>query len=105
MAFKRNKVIKEIKSLIEKIEKNGISIKTAYLFGSYARGSFKKWSDIDLLLVSDDFCGIRFYDMERLIPLTHGYNSLIELHPLKSENFCQEDLFVTEIVNTGIKLK
>ncbi|MFH1564109.1 MAG: nucleotidyltransferase domain-containing protein [Nitrospirota bacterium] len=105
MALKQNKVTREIKSLLEKLEKSGIPIKNAYLFGSYAKGNPNKWSDIDLLLVSDNFCGIRFYDIEKLIPLTQGYSNLIELHPLKSEEFNQEDLFIKEIVESGIQIR
>ena len=34
---------------------------TIILFGSYARGDFNLWSDLDLLLVSDYFESIRFF--------------------------------------------
>jgi uncharacterized protein len=102
---KRDKILKEVKSLIDHIEKNGFEIKTAYLFGSYAKGNPREWSDIDVFLVSDNFCGIRFYDVEKLIPLTLGYNNLIELHPYKSDDFNSKDLFIKEIVETGIRIR
>jgi uncharacterized protein len=105
MAVKRDKIIEETKNLIKTLEKKGIPIKTAYLFGSYAKGTAKKWSDIDILLVSDKFKGIRFYDIEKLIPLTKGYNSLIEFHPVKTSDFIPNDLFISEIMETGIRIK
>lgn len=105
MAFKRDKIISEIKSLIEKLDKSGVFIKTAYLFGSYAKGNPKKWSDIDLLLVSDYFCGVRFLDIEKLIPLTRGYNNLFEFHPFKSDEFDTKDLFIKEILETAIRIR
>ncbi|NOZ63905.1 MAG: nucleotidyltransferase domain-containing protein [Caldiserica bacterium] len=105
MVTKRDKIIQELRDLIATLEKEGISIRRAYLFGSYARGNPKKWSDIDLLLVSDNFSGIRFYDIEKLIPLTRKFNKFIELHPLKTEDFNLKDLFIKEITKTGIRIK
>lgn len=34
---------------------SSIHIDKMLLFGSFARGDYKKWSDIDLLIVSNDF--------------------------------------------------
>ena len=39
------------------------------LHGSYARGDFNLWSDIDLIIVSDVFRGIRVLDRYELLPL------------------------------------
>lgn len=107
MAPERNKkkLIQELKKLIKNIGKNGIPVKAAYLFGSYAHGNPKEWSDVDLLIVSNRFSGIRFYDVERLLPLTRGYNNLIELHPLKSSDFKPGNLFIREILTNGIRIK
>jgi len=103
VASKKDKVIREIKTLVKTLGEKGISIKVAYLFGSYARGNPNEWSDIDILLVSDNFCGIRFYDVEKLLPLTRGYNNLIEFHPLKTEDFNTKDLFIKEILDRHFK--
>jgi len=35
---------------------------TVLLYGSYARGDFNVWSDIDLVVVSEAFMGLRFLD-------------------------------------------
>jgi len=37
-----------------------IHIDDAYLYGSYARGDYLKTSDIDLIIVSDDFKDMKF---------------------------------------------
>ncbi len=37
------------------------------LFGSYARGDFNLWSDIDLLIISEAFSGVRFLDRPFLL--------------------------------------
>ena len=55
---------KRVYEVSEKIKralvKRGISVKEIYLFGSYAKGTFLKSSDIDLIVVSDDWKNFPF---------------------------------------------
>ena len=90
MPFRKDEIISEIRNLIKTIEKNGISISAAYLFGSYAKGKANEWSDIDVALVSDNFSGIRFYDVEKLI---------------NAQNNPGSNLFVKEISENSIRIK
>ena len=39
---------------------NEIPIKKMYLFGSFARGTPHRWSDIDLIIVSNEFKKLKF---------------------------------------------
>ena len=39
------------------IESKGINVSKLILYGSYARGDFREGSDIDLILISEDFSG------------------------------------------------
>jgi predicted nucleotidyltransferase len=52
-------VDKEIRSVVDKYKRSletlGIRVKRIILYGSYASGNAKNESDIDLLVVSDDF--------------------------------------------------
>lgn len=105
MVDRRDKAIHEIKSLLELMRKAGISISSAYLFGSYASGKAGPWSDIDVALVSNDFTGVRFKDVVRLISVLKTYNHFIEFHPFRKSDFdARKDLFVKEIQDTGIKI-
>jgi predicted nucleotidyltransferase len=61
-----SKVTFIIKRFIDELEKNNIPIKEAILFGSYAKGNYHDWSDIDLALVSDAFEGERFRDRNKI---------------------------------------
>ena len=45
----------KILNYITLLEKEGVHIKKAIVFGSYAKGRIKPWSDIDLCLVSEQF--------------------------------------------------
>lgn len=49
-----------IQQLLKKFKKGlvtlyGSRLKSVYLYGSYARGDFKQWSDLDVLIVLDTF--------------------------------------------------
>lgn len=47
--------IKIVKQYVANLNNGGISIFKVYLFGSYARNQANEDSDIDVLLVSEDF--------------------------------------------------
>lgn len=51
----------------EELEKRGFRVSAVYLFGSYAKGDWLKTSDIDLVVVSDDFCKIKFSERLDLV--------------------------------------
>ncbi len=106
MKYEKDKVIQEIRSLLKSLKKAHIIVNAAYLFGSYAKGTQRKWSDVDIAVISDDFCGVSFYDFKKLIPLIRNYSSFIEVHPFRIEDFNpDDDLFVREIMETGIRIK
>jgi len=62
--------------LVEKLGKL-----TAILHGSYARGDFNMWSDIDLIILSEKFGGIRVLDRYELINPTPPRVEPIPLTP------------------------
>jgi predicted nucleotidyltransferase len=97
-------VIKKIKSFIKELERDNIHIKRAILFGSYAKGTFNEWSDIDVVLVSEDFEGISILDKEKTIPSLSKVDYDISPHPYRPEDFDESDLFVKEILETGIEI-
>ncbi len=50
----------KLKQLLKKFKKGlaqlyGSRLKGVYLYGSYARGDFEQWSDLDVLVVLDTF--------------------------------------------------
>ena len=99
-----SKVTAIIKRFIDELEKNNIPIKEAVLFGSYARGNYHDWSDIDLALVSDAFEGERFRDRNKIrrIKLEISYD--LEPLPYRPEDFTTDDPFVQKIIETGMRV-
>jgi predicted nucleotidyltransferase len=76
-------------------------LKGVYLFGSYARGNAREYSDIDLAVVSDNFEGSRFFDKKKLNKYILKTSVDLEIHPFKTEDFTEDNPFVKEILQTG----
>ena len=49
------KVKTEISRYVDELKKDDLPISKVILFGSYARGTQRKWSDIDLCIISPKF--------------------------------------------------
>ena len=65
-------------------------MKEAYLFGSYAKGTWLKSSDVDLVVVSEDFRGMRFLerlDMINELQWKAQIRPFVEVIPLTPEEF------------------
>lgn len=77
---------------------------SAYLFGSYARGTQDKWSDIDLAVVSPDFSEDLFGERLFLMRLACDIDERIEPKPFRPDGFEPFDPLVYEIQKHGVKL-
>lgn len=90
----------EIKKIVNDLTKAGITIREVYLFGSVLKRV--DYNDIDLALVSDQFSGIRFYDLKSILDTINNYSSDIDLHPFRTSDFYDEDnFFAKEIIKHG----
>lgn len=96
-------ILDSINKYIEEIQKY-YKIDIIILFGSYAKGTNHEYSDIDIAIVSSDITDT-FDDMAKLMSLTWGINTRIEPHPIKTDEFKEnENPFIDEIIKTGIEL-
>lgn len=59
----------------------GIPVQQMILFGSYAKGSPKPWSDVDVCVVSPVFGKDGYDEMVQLMKLTSSVENMIEPHP------------------------
>lgn len=75
-----------------------------YLFGSYAKGNPKDYSDVDFAIVSDNFEDSRFFDKKKLNKYILKTSVDLEVHPFKKEDFTVDDPFVQEILQTGCRI-
>ncbi len=97
-------VIETVKKFLNVLSKH-INVIEAYLFGSYVKGTWLKNSDIDLVVVSNDFEGLSF--MQRLellykIQWEHKIRPFIEVIPLTPKEF-QEKLMNSFVLRDAKK--
>jgi len=104
MAQLPTKIKSTINNYLQALNRNDIPIKEAILFGSYARGNYQEWSDIDIALVSDIFEGNRIDDKDKIRKITLSISSEIEVIPFSPDDFSLQNPFVKEILKTGIRL-
>jgi len=94
---------RKIRGFITELRRE-IPIKEIILFGSYAQGNPKEYSDIDLAVISDWFKGKpKIENMQYLSRIAAAYNSLIEALPFTEEEYRNLDKrsFLASIVKSG----
>ena len=96
------RVIDTVKQYILIIPKD-LGVKKAYLFGSFAKGSEKEESDIDIALVLENMPDF-FYAQKQLMKLRRKIDLRIEPHPIKEQDFNSLNPFAYEIEKTGIEI-
>ena len=71
LAERRARLLREAleaaEALLEALERRGIHVEAAYLFGSRVRGDALRSSDVDLVVVSPSFRGMRPIDRLELV--------------------------------------
>ncbi|MBM2816437.1 MAG: nucleotidyltransferase [Ignavibacteria bacterium] len=95
-----DKIIRYIKEL----EQNNFHIQHAYLFGSYSKGNFDEWSDIDIALVSDNFGENNILNKKMIRKITFSIDTDLSPVTYRPEEFTPDNLFIKEILKTGIKI-
>ncbi|WP_320056935.1 nucleotidyltransferase domain-containing protein [Metallosphaera javensis (ex Hofmann et al. 2022)] len=78
----REAVLLQVKTYAEEWRKS-LGKVTVVLYGSYARGDFNLWSDVDLVLISEKFAGVRFLDRFDMFRIGEGF----EVKPYTPEEF------------------
>lgn len=82
-----------------------IAVDQMILFGSYAIGKQKIWSDVDVCVVSKSFGKNEWKERMLLKRLTDTVDTLIEPHPVHPRDLADiYDPFTSEIRNHGIRI-
>jgi len=69
-------VLKIVKDFARALRDGGVRPSKMILYGSFARDDWHEWSDIDLVVVSEDFVGMGYW--ERIDALTEAIYKLRE---------------------------
>jgi len=107
MALSKDEVIKIVQEFIQLLRQH-YDIREVYLFGSFAKGTAKEYSDIDLAVVlgkvdqSIDPINNEFF---KIFHEAQKYNSLLEVVCFNQEEFDKNGgVLIKHIKKEGIKL-
>lgn len=92
---------------VKAVERKGIRVEKAFLYGSYARGKTRAESDIDVAIVSPDFGIDRYEEGKLLRQIAWRIDARIEPVPISEETFLKRDWIplIYEIKANGIPIK
>jgi predicted nucleotidyltransferase len=79
-------------------------VEAAYLYGSQAKGTATRWSDIDVAVISPDFTGDLFQERLLLMRLAAQVDDRIEPYPFRPADFDPTAPLVNEIRRTGVRV-
>ena len=99
----REIAINTAKSFVRDCKSNGLIFYKVFLFGSMAKGNMHEWSDIDLLLVSDQFNDNVFDNLKLYSKINIKY-PIIETHPYPTDYFMDGDSFINEAIKESIEI-
>jgi uncharacterized protein len=106
MAFNQDQCLNKVKLFIELLRQDGISVQEAYLFGSVVTGLSDAESDIDVAVVSKDFQGIPYYDMQKISKWRRKVDLHLEIHPFSlAEIETDPSPFFMKIQNDGLRIQ
>jgi predicted nucleotidyltransferase len=88
---------------VEFIRKKAPNIKNAYIFGSFAKGTDREDSDIDLAIIFKNLTDP--FDMQvRLMKLRRQFDTRIEPHPFRESDFRMSNPLAHEIMKSGLEI-
>ena len=105
MAYSKDEVIALIRTFVEDLRRD-FPINRAFLFGSYARGQIKDYSDIDLALICPAITSANSFELnQKIFHRAMLFN--VELEPIcfSPEEFEQEQLpIIQDIKQSGVEI-
>ncbi len=109
MAKKRipKEIIKIVKGYSRRLaEQDKIPIERVIIFGSWAKGGPRKWSDIDVCIISPKFKNA-FKALQFLWTRRNRQEAIIGLEPVgfSSKDFKEGSSLIEEIKKTGVEVK
>ena len=99
----RETAIKTAELFINDCQSNGLIFHKVLLFGSAAKDLTHEWSDIDLLLISDQFSDNIFDNLKLYSKINIKY-PIIETHPYPTKYYFEGDDFINEISKDSIEI-
>lgn len=103
MVKTRQEIKKIVLRFIGEIQALGIQVSQVILFGSYAKGSPKEYSDIDLAIISPGFAKLDIFERQELLSRAHfKVKEPLEPIGLTPEQVKKKQGFARAVVETGV---
>ena len=85
------------------LRKTKPGVKKVFLFGSYAKGTPHKDSDIDLAIIFESLSDS--FDMQvELMKMRRKFDTRIEPHPFSESDFNESNPIANEILKNGVEI-
>jgi len=91
------------KAFVDECRKNGLKFYKVLMFGSFVIGTNNEHSDVDLVLVSDQFTKNIFENLKLYSKVNIKYPR-IETHSYPTEYFLKSDSFLESIKKNSIEI-
>jgi predicted nucleotidyltransferase len=99
----REIAVNTAKTFVRECQLNGLNFYKVLLFGSVAQNRIHDWSDIDLLLISDQF-GENIFENLKLYSKVNIKYPNIETHPYPTRYFTEGNAFIDAISKESIEI-
>jgi predicted nucleotidyltransferase len=99
-------IVNAVRNYRKRLEADGIPIERAFVYGSHAKGTARKYSDIDLCLVSPKFRD-PLAAIALLLQKRNRDDVIAGIEPVgfTPKDFREGDSFINEIKRTGIIIR
>jgi predicted nucleotidyltransferase len=99
-------VLDQVKLYVDRVKSAKIPVEKVIVFGSHAKGTTHKWSDIDVCIVSSQFGKNGFNELVRLSKLRDDSTIDIEAHPMNQRDLSNKySTLASEIRKYGIDVQ
>jgi len=105
MVKKRREIKAIVTQFARRLGELGIEVSQIILYGSYAKGKPKEYSDIDIAVVSPTFEKLDIFKRQEVLSIAHhGFDEPIEPIGLTPNQIKEKKGLVREILVTGVIL-
>jgi len=97
------RIMADVQNFLKEIGKR-YNIDAVYIFGSHAKGTTHKWSDVDVAVISRDVKN-RIDDLVEMLMIADRYETYIHPHPYNADDFNTGKYIIAgDILRTGIRV-
>lgn len=101
------KIIKKVEAYTETLKQDKLPVQHVYIFGSFAKGTPHKWSDIDVCVISPKFSNswdALEYLWQKTPRIEDPYAPHIEPVGFSPKDFRAGGMLIDEIKRYGVKI-